>query len=69
MQRLGGSVIHFNESVSSLSKGETLSDTLRILASYCDCLVIRHPGKGEVQLAANSVLNRPIINAGSFSHD
>ncbi|KAG5446610.1 cad protein, variant 2 [Clonorchis sinensis] len=64
MQRLGGSVIHFNESVSSLSKGETLSDTLRILASYCDCLVIRHPGKGEVQLAANSVLNRPIINAG-----
>ncbi|VDP70242.1 unnamed protein product [Echinostoma caproni] len=63
MQRLGGSVVHFTESLSSLSKGETLADTFRILASYSDCLVVRHPGKGAIQNAA-SFVNKPIINAG-----
>ncbi|KAF7258748.1 hypothetical protein EG68_04082 [Paragonimus skrjabini miyazakii] len=64
MQRLGGSVVHFNESLSSLTKGETLADTLRVLASYTDCLVIRHPGKGAIRAAASSVTNKPIISAG-----
>ncbi|KAA0187713.1 Carbamoyl-phosphate synthetase (Glutamine-hydrolysing) [Fasciolopsis buskii] len=63
MQRLGGSVVHFNESLSSLIKGETLADTFRILASYSDCLVVRHPGKGAIQNAA-SFVSKPIINAG-----
>ncbi|CAH8486396.1 unnamed protein product [Dicrocoelium dendriticum] len=64
MQRLGGSVVHFTESVSSVVKGETLADTLRIMASYADCMVIRHPGKGAVQSAAHVVKDKPIINAG-----
>ncbi|CAL8084361.1 unnamed protein product [Calicophoron daubneyi] len=64
MQRLGGTVVNFNESLSSLSKGESLPDTLRILSSYCDCLVMRHPGKGAIQVAAKAIANKPIINAG-----
>lgn len=68
MQRLGGSVVHFNESLSSLTKGETLADTFRILASYSDCLVVRHPGKGAIQNAA-SFVSKPIINAGEFNSD
>ncbi|THD24479.1 Carbamoyl-phosphate synthase large chain [Fasciola hepatica] len=63
MQRLGGSVVHFTESLSSLSKGETLADTFRILASYSDCLVVRHPGQGAIQ-TASTLVNKPIINAG-----
>lgn len=64
MQRLGGSIVNFTESLSSLTKGETLADTLRILASYTDCLVIRHPGKGAIRAAAGSITNKPIISAG-----
>ncbi|RTG89195.1 carbamoyl-phosphate synthase / aspartate carbamoyltransferase / dihydroorotase [Schistosoma bovis] len=64
MQRLGGTVMHFSESTSSQTKGETVLDTVRILASYCDCLVIRHPGKGAIHALANSIVHKPIINAG-----
>ncbi|CAH8540527.1 unnamed protein product [Heterobilharzia americana] len=64
MQRLGGTVVHFSESESSQMKGESLLDTVRVLAGYCDCLVIRHPGKGTIQSVANSILHTPIINAG-----
>lgn len=64
MQRLGGSVIPITEvKYSSVSKGETLVDTVRTLASYCDCIALRHPQAGSAALAA-SVSNKPIINAG-----
>lgn len=36
MQRLGGSVVHVNESTSSTKKGETLTDTIRCMTCYCD---------------------------------
>ena len=64
MVRLGGSVIPINDvSFSSVSKGENLEDTIRTLASYSDCIVLRHPEKGAAQWAA-AVSPVPIINAG-----
>lgn len=63
MMRLGGSVIAVNEQHSSVKKGESLEDTIRTLASYCDGVVIRHPMKGSADAAA-AVSSKPIINAG-----
>lgn len=64
MQRLGGTVIPITEvKYSSVSKGETLVDTVRTLNSYCDCVVLRHPQVGSATLAA-TVSSKPIINAG-----
>lgn len=64
MERLGGSVIPINEvRYSSVSKGESLPDTVRTLECYADVIVLRHPEVGSVQLAAKST-RKPIINAG-----
>ena len=47
MQRLGGTVILINEvHYSSVSKGESLPDTIRTLEAYADCIVLRHPQMG-----------------------
>lgn len=64
MQRLGGSVISINDvTYSSVSKGETLEDTVRSLGQYSDLIVLRHPEVGSAASAAN-VSTVPIINAG-----
>ena len=64
MERLGGSVIPINEvKYSSVSKGESLPDTVRTLQSYSDVIVLRHPEKGAAELAAK-YLKKPLINAG-----
>lgn len=63
MQRLGGTVITFNEQHSSMRKGESLEDTIKTLECYSDGIVIRHPEAGTAQLAAN-VSHKPVINAG-----
>eukprot|EP00057_Strongylocentrotus_purpuratus_P012618 XP_011667092.1 PREDICTED: CAD protein [Strongylocentrotus purpuratus] len=63
MQRLGGSVINFNESTSSHKKGESMSDTVQMMASYADVIVLRHPEPGAVE-AASKACRKPIINAG-----
>lgn len=64
MQRLGGTVIPINEvKYSSVSKGETLVDTIRTLCSYSDVIALRHPQVGSAVQAA-AVSNKPIINAG-----
>ena len=64
MHRLGGSVIGFsNPSATSISKGETLADTVRVMDSYSDVIVIRHPYEGSARLAAEFASN-PVINAG-----
>ncbi|KAL4221656.1 hypothetical protein ACF0H5_019913 [Mactra antiquata] len=63
MQRLGGSVIHFNEESSSVKKGESLDDTVQTMCGYSDVLVIRHPKPNAVQSAASNCL-KPVINAG-----
>jgi carbamoyl-phosphate synthase/aspartate carbamoyltransferase/dihydroorotase len=62
-QRLGGSCIHVNESSSSAQKGETLSDTVRSMACYCDVVVLRHPVQGSVREAAMTC-PKPLLNAG-----
>lgn len=65
MERLGGSVIPITQGVqfSSVSKGETLPDTIRTLEQYSDVIVLRHPEIGSAQLAADAA-EIPIINAG-----
>ena len=64
MERLGGSVIPINEvSYSSVTKGESLPDTIMTMQAYSDVIVLRHPEKGSVGLAAKFA-NVPIINAG-----
>lgn len=64
MERLGGSVIPINEvRYSSVSKGESLPDTVRTLECYSDVIVLRHPETGAAARAAQ-VLRKPLINAG-----
>jgi aspartate carbamoyltransferase len=64
MERLGGSVIPINEvKYSSVSKGESLPDTVRSLEAYADVIVLRHPEEGATALAAQYT-KKPIINAG-----
>lgn len=64
IERLGGSVIQINNvTYSSVSKGESLPDTIRTLESYSDAIVIRHPEKGSAAEAA-AVAAKPVINAG-----
>lgn len=64
MLRLGGRVIAINEvKYSSITKGESLPDTIRTLESYCDVIVIRHPETGSAQTAAKAACI-PVINAG-----
>lgn len=64
MERLGGSVIPINEvRYSSVSKGESLPDTVRTLEAYADVIVLRHPEVGSAAVAA-AAARKPIINAG-----
>ena len=64
MERLGGSVIPINEVIfSSVSKGESLPDTIRTLECYADVIVLRHPEVGASALAAQYA-RKPVINAG-----
>lgn len=63
MLRLGGQVITINQSSSSIAKGESLSDTIKTISTYSDCIVLRHPEKGSVQTASKASLV-PLINAG-----
>lgn len=65
MQKLGGNVIPITQGVqfSSISKGETLEDTILTLGQYADAIVMRHPETGAAARAAK-VSPVPIINAG-----
>jgi aspartate carbamoyltransferase catalytic subunit len=64
MERLGGSVIPINEvKYSSVTKGESLTDTIRTLECYADVIVLRHPETGSAAIAAKAA-RKPIINAG-----
>src|SRR5512147_685467 len=64
MERLGGSVIPINEvKYSSVTKGESLVDTVRTLECYADVIVLRHPETGSAAVAAKAA-RKPIINAG-----
>ncbi|HTT17145.1 MAG TPA: aspartate carbamoyltransferase [Thermoplasmata archaeon] len=64
VQRLGGSCLTIADAgASSLRKGESLYDTIRMLSSYGDAIVLRHPNEGAARLAARAS-DRPVINAG-----
>ncbi len=64
MERLGGSLIPINAvTYSSVSKGESLPDTIRTLECYSDVIVLRHPEVGASAIAAKYA-KKPIINAG-----
>ena len=68
MLRLGGSVIGFdNPQTSSVSKGENLVDTIRIVSGYADIIAMRHPVEGAA-LAGAQYSNCPLINAGDGGH-
>jgi len=68
MHRLGGAVVGFSDAkMSSLSKGESLADTIRVVESYCDAIVIRHPMEGAARLAAETA-HIPVINGGDGSN-
>ena len=68
MKRLGGKVIGFSESTStSVAKGETLQDTVRMAEQYSDIIVIRHPRDGAARLAAEAA-SIPVVNAGDGSN-
>ena len=68
VNRLGGRVIGFSDpNISSVSKGETLKDTIRIVSNYCDLIVMRHPLEGSCRYASE-VATVPVINAGDGAH-
>ncbi|MBU1158730.1 MAG: aspartate carbamoyltransferase [Candidatus Thermoplasmatota archaeon] len=64
MTRLGGSTLGFDEPKgSSVAKGETLADTIRMVDAYCDVIVLRHPQEGAARMSAHFA-DKPILNAG-----
>lgn len=68
MKRLGGQVIGFdNIETTSLKKGESFKDTIKMIEQYADAIVIRHPKEGSAQLAAD-ISHIPVINAGDGSN-
>ncbi len=68
MINLGGSVLGFSEaSSSSAAKGESVSDTIRIISCYADICAMRHPKEGAALVAANKS-SIPVINAGDGGH-
>ncbi len=64
VHRLGGTCLTIADAgATSLRKGESLYDTIRMLSSYADAIVLRHPNEGSARLAARAS-ERPVINAG-----
>lgn len=68
MLNLGGSVLGFSDAASSsATKGESVSDTIRIVSCYADICAIRHPKEGAALVASQKSLI-PVINAGDGGH-
>ena len=68
MYGLGGNVVGFSDAnSSSASKGETVSDTTRVMECFADIIAMRHPKEGAALVAANSC-DVPVINAGDGGH-
>jgi len=68
MKRLGGQTVGFADVVSSsVTKGESLWDTIRVVEGYCDAILIRHPAEGAARLAAEAT-RKPVINGGDGSN-
>jgi aspartate carbamoyltransferase catalytic subunit len=68
-KRLGGSVIGFTGvEATSMAKGESFEDTVRVVDAYCDVMVLRHPLEGAARRAAELV-EAPVINAGDGANE
>ncbi len=68
MNLLGGTIIGFDDPrTSSVKKGETLADTIRVVEGYANAIVMRHPNEGAAALAAK-FSKVPIINGGDGSN-
>ncbi|MGB8490343.1 MAG: aspartate carbamoyltransferase [Bacteroidales bacterium] len=64
INRLGGRIVGFSDAgCSSVSKGETLHDTIRMVSNYSDLIVMRHPVEGSARFASE-IASVPVINAG-----
>jgi len=64
MKRLGGETIDMGSvESSSVKKGESLADTVRVIEGYADAMVLRHPSEGSAKLASEFV-DVPLVNAG-----
>ena len=64
INRLGGKIVGFSDAgSSSVSKGETLHDTIRMVSNYSDLIVMRHPVEGSARFASE-IASVPVINAG-----
>src|ERR1700751_929125 len=69
MLRLGGDIItSADPATSSAAKGESLADSVKVIANYADIMVIRHPRDGAARLAAE-YSPIPVINGGDGSHE
>ena len=69
MYELGGQVLGFSDAAnSSSSKGESVSDTVRVVSCYADIIAMRHPKEGA-PLVASMAASVPIINAGDGGHN
>lgn len=69
MHKLGGSIVGFAEAeMTSVKKGENLADTIRVVESYADIIVLRHPLEGAGRLAAEFA-GVPILNGGSGAEE
>jgi aspartate carbamoyltransferase len=71
VKRLGGQTIEVQnpETVSSVSKGESFEDTIRVFEAYSSALVLRHPQPGSALTAARSAEFVPVINAGDGNNE
>jgi len=69
IQRQGGSIIGFADSANTSmgKKGETLTDSIRMISSYADAIVMRHPREGSARLASE-VATVPVVNGGDGSN-
>lgn len=66
--RLGAEILHFPPlELTSLKKGESFTDTIKMVESYSDVIVVRHPYDGAARLAANTS-KKPVLNAGDGSN-
>ena len=69
MLELGGNVIGFSDAANtSSSKGESVSDTAKVISCYADIIAMRHPKEGAPLVAANAA-SIPVINAGDGGHN
>ena len=69
MYELGGQVLGFSEAASSsASKGESVSDTVKVVSCYADIIAMRHPKEGA-PLVASMKADVPVINAGDGGHN